>query len=172
MSLGCDVPTAGAEAMGAVGAGVIAVGGPLIAGGTAVIAVGARLRAGGTALIVAGSRLIAVGMCVDRGGKRDWAWREARCSGWEARLIAAGTRWIAEGTTAPRLARVLARATPRRMSRTTKRPYRRYAARVARSCRSHGGCPWCLGNRMHKHAVRAVDSVRELVLEAVASSSR
>ena len=34
------------------------------------------------------------------------------------------------------------------MSRTKKQPYRKSRA-VDPSCRCHGGCPWCLENRMH-----------------------
>lgn len=37
------------------------------------------------------------------------------------------------------------------MSRSTKQPYRR-SRRFDASCRCHGGCPWCYGNRQHRHA--------------------
>jgi hypothetical protein len=41
------------------------------------------------------------------------------------------------------------------MSRTQRRPYRKSRA-FDSSCRCHGDCPWCLGNRMHKHRKRGV----------------
>jgi len=31
-----------------------------------------------------------------------------------------------------------------------RKPYRKGKA-VDSSCRNHGGCPWCEGNRKHKH---------------------
>jgi len=37
------------------------------------------------------------------------------------------------------------------MSRSRKNRYRGSRA-VSGSCRSHGGCPQCLGNHKHKHA--------------------
>lgn len=37
-----------------------------------------------------------------------------------------------------------------RDNRTWRRRYRGSRAYDA-SCRCHGGCGWCLGNRMHKH---------------------
>jgi hypothetical protein len=39
------------------------------------------------------------------------------------------------------------------MSRTKKKPYRKAKA-IDKTCRCHGGCPWCLGNRMHKTTKR------------------
>lgn len=36
------------------------------------------------------------------------------------------------------------------MSRTRKKPYTK-SKRFDKSCRSNGGCPYCEGNRMHKH---------------------
>jgi len=49
------------------------------------------------------------------------------------------------------------------MSRTIKNPYRK--SRVFdKTCRCHGGCPYCLGNRMHKHVknyIKARDQLRE-----------
>jgi len=36
------------------------------------------------------------------------------------------------------------------MSRTNRKPYTR-SKRFDKKCRCHGGCAWCLGNRMHKH---------------------
>ena len=35
-----------------------------------------------------------------------------------------------------------------------RKPYYR-SKRFDRSCRNHGSCPWCLGNRTHKNARRA-----------------
>ena len=35
------------------------------------------------------------------------------------------------------------------MSRTFKKPYTK-SKRFDKTCRNHGSCPWCLGNRMHK----------------------
>lgn len=43
------------------------------------------------------------------------------------------------------------------MSRTIKRPYRKSRA-FATSCRSHGGCPWCEGNRTHATAKRLLSA--------------
>ena len=37
------------------------------------------------------------------------------------------------------------------MSRTKKKPYPKKAQQTSKLCRNHGGCPYCLGNRMHKH---------------------
>lgn len=37
-----------------------------------------------------------------------------------------------------------------------RKPYRGSRA-VDKSCRSHGGCPWCEGNRKHKHKKKAPD---------------
>lgn len=34
--------------------------------------------------------------------------------------------------------------------------------RVAHSCTNHGGCPWCLGNRMHKHAKKLLKTRQQL----------
>ncbi len=39
------------------------------------------------------------------------------------------------------------------MSRTKRKPYTKSKA-VDKSCRCHGGCPYCLNNRMRKHKVR------------------
>ena len=36
------------------------------------------------------------------------------------------------------------------MSRTYRQPYSKSKA-FDSSCRCHGGCPWCLGNRQHKN---------------------
>jgi len=36
--------------------------------------------------------------------------------------------------------------------------------RKAHSCTNHGGCPWCLGNRMHKH-VKQYAKVRDQLKE-------
>lgn len=52
------------------------------------------------------------------------------------------------------------------MSRTRKQPYRKSRA-FDRSCRCHGDCVYCLGNRMHRHrrqlAKAAGEQVRRLV---------
>jgi len=36
------------------------------------------------------------------------------------------------------------------MSRTRKAPYQN-SRRFDSSCRNHGSCPWCAGNRQHKY---------------------
>ena len=43
--------------------------------------------------------------------------------------------------------------------KTRRKPYHGGKA-VDASCRNHGDCPWCQGNRMHHHAVRE-DSANE-----------
>ena len=50
------------------------------------------------------------------------------------------------------------------MSRTFKRPYFTRAKQVSKQCRCHGGCPWCLGNRMHKH-IKQYAKVRDQLKE-------
>lgn len=35
------------------------------------------------------------------------------------------------------------------MSRTFKKPYTK-SKKFDKTCRNHGSCSWCLGNRMHK----------------------
>lgn len=32
-----------------------------------------------------------------------------------------------------------------------RKEYRKIAQQVDKSCRCHGGCTWCLGNRIHKY---------------------
>lgn len=32
-----------------------------------------------------------------------------------------------------------------------RKQYRKIAPRVDMTCRCHGGCTWCLGNRIHKY---------------------
>jgi hypothetical protein len=49
------------------------------------------------------------------------------------------------------------------MSRTFKKPYQK-SRRFDKTCRCHGGCPWCLGNRMHGHAKRIL-KVRQQMFE-------
>lgn len=39
------------------------------------------------------------------------------------------------------------------MSHTYKKRYRR-SRLISASCRCHGGCPYCLGNRMHSNEKR------------------
>lgn len=41
------------------------------------------------------------------------------------------------------------------MSRTRKKKYYRSRA-ISKSCRSHGGCPVCYGNKMHKHDKKTI----------------
>ena len=36
------------------------------------------------------------------------------------------------------------------MSRTFRKAYTK-SKRFDKSCRNHGGCPYCEGNRLHKH---------------------
>ena len=58
------------------------------------------------------------------------------------------------------------------MSRTVKRPYQK-SRRFDKQCRCHGGCPYCLGNRMHKHVkkiLRAREQLKELNHESVCNS--
>lgn len=50
------------------------------------------------------------------------------------------------------------------MSRTYRRPYYKKSKRDNLSCRSHGSCPWCQGNRTHKDRVKqqaAFEEIRE-----------
>lgn len=48
-----------------------------------------------------------------------------------------------------------------------RKPYYGSKAFVS-SCRNHGGCPYCLGNRLHKHDKRnPIVFKEELVLEKV-----
>ena len=35
-----------------------------------------------------------------------------------------------------------------------RKPYRG-SKRIDRTCRNHGGCPWCEGNRLHKYKKRS-----------------
>lgn len=30
------------------------------------------------------------------------------------------------------------------------------------TCRSHGSCPWCMGNRFHKYAKQTIDAKQQL----------
>ena len=39
------------------------------------------------------------------------------------------------------------------MSRTNKKPYPKKAQQTSKRCRCHGGCSYCLGNRMH-HVIK------------------
>ena len=39
------------------------------------------------------------------------------------------------------------------MSRTYRRKYRK-SRQFDKSCRCHGACPWCRGNRLHNARVR------------------
>jgi len=42
-----------------------------------------------------------------------------------------------------------------------RKPYYN-SGRFDRTCRCHGGCPWCMGNRYHKHRVRIEATEQEL----------
>ena len=46
------------------------------------------------------------------------------------------------------------------MSRTQREPYRKSRAFDA-GCRCHGGCPYCLGNKMHKHNKAKLDAEQQ-----------
>lgn len=48
------------------------------------------------------------------------------------------------------------------MARTRKQPYRKSRA-FDSSCRSHGGCPWCLGSRRHATAKRRLATVDSML---------
>ena len=48
------------------------------------------------------------------------------------------------------------------MSRTKKKPYSKRAQQVSKRCRCHGGCSYCLDNRMHKHDKKINKSNNEL----------
>lgn len=51
----------------------------------------------------------------------------------------------------------------------SRRVYRSRAKRVSASCRNHGSCKWCLGNRLHarlKGDVAASQALRELATQA------
>lgn len=41
-----------------------------------------------------------------------------------------------------------------------RKPYRGAKA-IDRSCRNHGGCAWCEGNRLHKYRVALVRMKQE-----------
>lgn len=47
------------------------------------------------------------------------------------------------------------------MSRTVKQAYRK-SRRFDKTCRCHGGCPYCEGNRMHKHDKKDQESLHGL----------
>ena len=46
------------------------------------------------------------------------------------------------------------------MSRTKKKPYFKKSKQTSKQCRSHGGCPYCLANKMHKHG-KMMDEARQ-----------
>lgn len=49
-----------------------------------------------------------------------------------------------------------------------RKEYRRLAQRIAKSCRCHGGCDWCLSNRMYKYEKqkqKTADMLKEFLLE-------
>ena len=39
------------------------------------------------------------------------------------------------------------------LKREHRSEYRSTAKRVDKSCRNHGSCPWCRGNRMYKYKI-------------------
>lgn len=47
------------------------------------------------------------------------------------------------------------------MSRTVKKPYTKSKA-FDKSCRCHGGCPYCLRNRQYKNEKRKQKAEKEL----------
>ena len=47
------------------------------------------------------------------------------------------------------------------MSRTYRRPYRK-SRRFDRTCRCHGSCAWCRGNRLHNARVRLAAAKMQL----------
>lgn len=50
--------------------------------------------------------------------------------------------------------------------KTKRKPYRKSKA-VSRRCRNHGGCSYCLQNRMHSDNIRkkaALDQVNDALL--------
>lgn len=49
----------------------------------------------------------------------------------------------------------------RRNKKTFRRAYTG-SKRFSRSCRSHGGCPWCLGNRMYRVHKADIDYHQQL----------
>lgn len=44
------------------------------------------------------------------------------------------------------------------MSRTRKQPYTK-SKRFDPSCRNHGSCTWCVGNRTHSSVKRQLDDI-------------
>jgi hypothetical protein len=42
-----------------------------------------------------------------------------------------------------------------------RKPYYR-SQRFDKSCRPHGGCPWCESNRLHKYKVKEIDCEQQL----------
>jgi len=50
------------------------------------------------------------------------------------------------------------------MSRTKKKPYTK-SKRFDSTCRSHGGCPYCLSNRMHKVLKKIIPIKEEFYLD-------
>lgn len=46
------------------------------------------------------------------------------------------------------------------MSRTYKRPYTK-SKRFDKSCRCHGGCGWCEGNRLHNDKKKIPADLKE-----------
>ena len=44
-----------------------------------------------------------------------------------------------------------------------RRPYYRRSSRIDKTCRPHGGCPWCLSNRYHAARVREQAAIAQEV---------
>ena len=45
-----------------------------------------------------------------------------------------------------------------------RKPYYK-SKRVDRSCRCHGGCEWCMGNRLHKFRKKELVTEDELIID-------
>lgn len=43
-----------------------------------------------------------------------------------------------------------------------RKEYRKIAQQVDPSCRCHGGCEWCLGNRLHKYRKKEKEMLDKL----------
>jgi len=59
------------------------------------------------------------------------------------------------------------------MSRTFKTPYRKSKA-VDKTCRCHGGCPYCKGNRMYQFTKEDLRTSQQLIefYSTIAQSGR
>jgi len=43
-----------------------------------------------------------------------------------------------------------------------RKPYYRYCEQIDPSCKNHGGCPWCEGNRKYKNLKREQKAMAQL----------